>query len=122
MTRTNSTNELLESSKENKRKFGVPMPETESVTHETITRGTMLIGQDGIRAVSGGHGGSDRKNEWWRDGEGNMRLGAKAGGHQHCSWRQLKDLGTLSLRNRNGLSNKGHLMMAEGTGIRRGKE
>jgi len=78
MTRTNSTNELLESSKENKRKIGAPMPETESATHETITRGMMLIGQDGIQAVSGGHGGSDRKNEWWIDGEGNMRLEMKA--------------------------------------------
>ncbi len=98
------------------------MPETESATHKTITRGTMLIGQDGIQAVSGGHSGSDRKNEWWRDGEGNMRLGAKAGGRQCRSWRQLKDLGTLSLRNQNGLSNKGRPTMAEGTGIRRGKE
>jgi len=80
MTHTNSTNKLLESSKENKRKFSMPMPETESATHKMITRGTMLIGQDGIQVVSGGHGGSDRKNEWWRDGEGNIRLGVKAGG------------------------------------------
>src|SRR6266702_1967488 len=33
---TNSTNGLLESSKENKRKIGVPMLETESMTHKTI--------------------------------------------------------------------------------------
>jgi len=94
---TNSTNELLESSKENKRNIGMPMPKTESTTHETITRGTMLISQDGIQAVLGGHSGSDRKNEWWRDGEGNMRLRAKAGGWRHHSWKQLNNLGTLSL-------------------------
>jgi len=76
--RTNSTNELLESSKENKRKIGMPMPETESTTHKTIMRGTMLIGQDGIQVVSGGHGGSNRKNKWWMDGEGNMRVEMKA--------------------------------------------
>ncbi len=35
-TCTNSTNELLENSKENKRNIGAPMPKTESTTHETI--------------------------------------------------------------------------------------
>ncbi len=36
MTCTNSINELLENSKENKRNIGMPMPETESTTHKTI--------------------------------------------------------------------------------------
>ncbi len=36
MMHTNSTNELLENSKENKRNIGTPMPKTESMTHETI--------------------------------------------------------------------------------------